>query len=126
MAPRSSRKAALSTLIRVLREGSRSGPSLTQHLLAVPRWARAVLTGEYPGSSAGSLATLAAGVVYLLSPIDLVPELVLPLVGWVDDAMVLTWIAGRLLGETGDFLLWEQRRSSGAGRDVVNGEVVPQ
>jgi uncharacterized membrane protein YkvA (DUF1232 family) len=37
-----------------------------------------------------------AAVVYVISPVDLVPELVLPLVGWLDDA-TLVWMSLRWL-----------------------------
>jgi uncharacterized membrane protein YkvA (DUF1232 family) len=37
-----------------------------------------------------------AAVLYLLSPVDLVPELFLPFVGWLDDA-TLVWMSLRWL-----------------------------
>jgi len=37
-----------------------------------------------------------AAVLYAISPVDLVPELVLPLVGWLDDA-TLVWLSLRWL-----------------------------
>jgi uncharacterized membrane protein YkvA (DUF1232 family) len=41
------------------------------------------------------LAVVAA-VLYAISPVDVVPELVLPLVGWLDDA-TLVWMSLRWL-----------------------------
>jgi uncharacterized membrane protein YkvA (DUF1232 family) len=37
-----------------------------------------------------------AAVLYAISPVDLVPEIVLPLVGWLDDA-TLVWLSLRWL-----------------------------
>jgi uncharacterized membrane protein YkvA (DUF1232 family) len=37
-----------------------------------------------------------AAVLYVLSPVDLVPEVILPLVGWLDDA-TLVWLSLRWL-----------------------------
>jgi uncharacterized membrane protein YkvA (DUF1232 family) len=44
-------------------------------------------------------AVLAAGA-YLLWPVDLLPELALPIVGWLDDA-VLIWMSLRWLSKAG-------------------------
>jgi len=37
-----------------------------------------------------------AAIVYLISPIDLVPDFVVPIVGWLDDA-TLIWLSLRWL-----------------------------
>ena len=37
-----------------------------------------------------------AAVAYLISPVDVVPEIALPIVGWLDDA-VLVWMSLRWL-----------------------------
>jgi uncharacterized membrane protein YkvA (DUF1232 family) len=42
-----------------------------------------------------------AAVAYLLWPVDLLPELALPIVGWLDDA-TLIWMALRWLSRAGD------------------------
>lgn len=51
---------------------------------------------------------------------DLVPELLLPLLGLGDDVVILAWAFGALLAETGSFLEWERAR----GRDRVIVSVV--
>ena len=43
-------------------------------------------------------ALLAGGLAYLALPIDLVPDII-PVVGWADDAAVLTWIFTRCADE---------------------------
>ena len=42
-----------------------------------------------------------AAAAYLLWPVDLLPELALPLVGWLDDA-TLVWMALRWLTKAGE------------------------
>ena len=37
-----------------------------------------------------------AAIAYLVSPVDLVPDFVIPLVGWLDDA-TLVWLSLRWL-----------------------------
>jgi uncharacterized membrane protein YkvA (DUF1232 family) len=86
----------------------------------------ATLTGRYRGTTPGQLGLLAAGVAYVVSPIDLLPDF-LPLLGIADDAVVATWVVGRLLLEAAEFLRWERdavhqpRRGRGP---VVSGRVV--
>ena len=42
-----------------------------------------------------------AAAAYLLWPVDLLPELALPIVGWLDDA-TLIWMALRWLSKAGE------------------------
>jgi len=60
-------------------------PGLRERVRAVPRMLKAVLRGEYKGLSPRTLGMLALGLVYLLSPVDVVPEILVPVVGFADD-----------------------------------------
>lgn len=93
---------------RALLAGRRGGPPLGRRLAALPRLVRATLRGEYDGG--GRLALMAVAAVYVLSPVDLVPEVLLLLIGVVDDVVVVSWLAGAVLAETERFLHWENRR----------------
>ncbi len=119
---RSSRSAAVIALARALRGARRPGEAgIGESLRAVPRWVAATVTGRYPGTSKGQLVALAGAVLYTVSPLDLVPEFI-PVFGVLDDAVVVTWLAGRLLTESAGFLTWE--RTVGQEQDVVPGHVV--
>ncbi|WFE24474.1 YkvA family protein [Solwaraspora sp. WMMD937] len=111
------RAAAFAALGRALTAGARGGPSLGRRLAALPRMIRATLRGDYDGGL--RLALMTAAVAYVASPFDLVPEAMLLMLGIVDDALVVTWLAGSVLAETERFLDWEARRES-----VVPGQVV--
>ncbi|MDN5932197.1 MAG: DUF1232 domain-containing protein [Pseudonocardia sp.] len=103
------RVAALTALWRAVTQGSRRGsPGLGDRVRALPRLAVAAVTGRYP-EALGRLALLVLGLAYLISPVDLVPEAVLGLIGLVDDAVVALWLGGTFLAETDRFLAWEQR-----------------
>jgi uncharacterized membrane protein YkvA (DUF1232 family) len=103
------RTAAFRALFRALATGSRGGPSLGRRLAALPRLVRASLRGEYDG--AARLAMMAVAALYVVSPVDLVPEALLLAVGLVDDVVLVSWLAGAVLSETERFLRWEARRS---------------
>jgi uncharacterized membrane protein YkvA (DUF1232 family) len=81
---------------------------------------REALAGRYAALGRGRLALIALGLAYLISPVDLVPEAVIPLVGLVDDGVVALWLAGAFLAETDNYLLWERSRPV-----IVEGDVRP-
>lgn len=39
----------------------------------------------------GSKLAVLVAIVYVLSPLDLLPELLVPMTGWLDDAAVAAW-----------------------------------
>jgi uncharacterized membrane protein YkvA (DUF1232 family) len=45
-----------------------------------------------------TLVALVAGLVYLISPIDFVPDFI-PFIGWVDDGFIVYFLVKRLLVE---------------------------
>jgi uncharacterized membrane protein YkvA (DUF1232 family) len=128
------RTAAFVALARALRGASRPGAAgLGESLRAVPRWVTATLTGRYHGTTRGQLGLLALAALYVVSPVDLLPEMI-PLIGLADDAVVVTWLAGRLVVEAGSFLEWErtsraerqpdERRATRSSAETVPGHVV--
>ena len=113
------RVAALTTLWRALRASRRPGaPGIGEQLSAAPRMVRLGLSGRYPALDRRRLTLAVLGLLYIVSPVDLIPDLI-PLLGLGDDAMVAAWIAGAVLGETERFLRWESE-----GSRVVAGHVV--
>ena len=108
------RKMAWTALLRVFKPGT---PGLGKRLAAIPRMIAATMRGEYDGK--GRLAMMAMAGVYIVSPVDLVPELFLTILGLIDDAAVAVYFAGALLDETERFLEWEKERDR-----VVPGYVV--
>jgi uncharacterized membrane protein YkvA (DUF1232 family) len=100
--------AYVGVVARAMRLATRpGGPSLGQRASALPRMTRAVASGEYTQVSKGRLALIAAGLGYVVSPVDLLPEAVLGVLGLADDAMVLSWVTSALIEETEKFLAWE-------------------
>lgn len=103
--------SVLAALWRAFRDNRRPGaPGVRERLSAVPRMARATLLGRYHGLTRGRLALMALAALYLLSPVDLAPEMLLKVFGLADDAIVAFWLAGTALGEAEQFLSWESAR----------------
>jgi uncharacterized membrane protein YkvA (DUF1232 family) len=108
MAKTLKRTAAFTALAKSLMAGVRGGPSLSTRLAALPRMLKATAKGQYDGGV--RVAMMAAATAYVISPIDLIPEAFLLVVGLVDDAVMITWLAGAVLAETERFLEWEKQR----------------
>ena len=127
MVVKASRFAVFSAVAAALRGARNGGPGLGERLRAIPRMVSATLRGRYHGIGVGRLGSLALGLVYVVSPIDLLPEILLPLIGLGDDLVVLTFVASGLLVETDQFLAWEREQDllhRGGQPSVVTGEVV--
>jgi uncharacterized membrane protein YkvA (DUF1232 family) len=109
------RIAALRALWRAIVTSRRAGaPDLGELAAAVPRMAGTTLSGRYRQLTRGRLALIVLAVAYIVSPVDLVPELVLGPIGLIDDGAVALWLAGVLLVESERFVDWER-----AGRPAV-------
>lgn len=95
---------------------------MTQRLSALPRLFRAVSRGEYRHASVGQLLGMLAALVYVVSPVDIIPEAVFGLFGIVDDAMVATWLARSVVEHTDAFLAWESAVGGSLGpQDAASG-----
>jgi uncharacterized membrane protein YkvA (DUF1232 family) len=108
MAKTLKRAAAFTALARALTAGARGGPSISKRLAALPRMLKATAKGQYDGGL--RVAMMAAATAYVISPIDVIPEAFLLVVGLADDAVMITWLAGSVLAETERFLEWEKQR----------------
>lgn len=94
---------------------ARGGASLPRRIGALPRLFRARARGQYDGLTWGRLAAMLVALVYVVSPIDLVPEAFLLMFGLADDGVAVLWLAGALLDEGERFLSWERSRADTAG-----------
>ncbi|MGA8117404.1 MAG: DUF1232 domain-containing protein [Actinocatenispora sp.] len=104
---------------------TRGGPGVGRRLGAVPRLLRARFRGQYDGLSWGRLVALAVGAVYILSPVDLVPEAFLLAFGLADDGVALAWVAGAVLDEAERFLDWEKREPPAVESASTRGDLLP-
>jgi len=111
------RTAAFTALAKALMSGARGGPSIGKRIAALPRMIKASAKGEYDGGM--RVAMMAAATVYVVSPIDFIPEAAFLVLGLADDAVMIAWLAGSVLSETQRFLEWEKARAA-----VLPGSVV--
>jgi uncharacterized membrane protein YkvA (DUF1232 family) len=77
------------------------------------RLLRAYAEGEYRKVSGKNIALAVAGLLYLVSPLDMIPDF-LP-GGFTDDAAVIGFIVRKLRTELAAFEAWERGQGSQAG-----------
>ncbi|HEX2704990.1 MAG TPA: YkvA family protein, partial [Candidatus Lustribacter sp.] len=109
MSARRVRWGVLRTLATAVRTAATpGGPGLGERLAALPRLVRAAARRECRGTSGRTLGFMGAAVLYVLSPLDLVPEGLFALAGFADDTLVVAWLAAALITATEDFLALER------------------
>ena len=65
---------------------------------------------DYAGVGRGTIALLVGALLYFVCPIDAIIDAI-PVLGYIDDAAVLAWVAGQVRAELESFRIWEQTRS---------------
>ena len=70
------------------------------------RLVRAYERGEYKEVSNEDLTWIVAALNYLVDPFDLIPDKI-PFLGFVDDAIVVGFVADKTRQTLDDFMIWE-------------------
>ncbi|HET9418757.1 MAG TPA: YkvA family protein [Chthoniobacterales bacterium] len=76
------------------------------YLHAMLRLMRAYYRGEYRAVPMTTLLIIVAALIYLLNPLDMIPDWI-PGLGFIDDAFILTLAARRTREVIEQFLAWE-------------------
>jgi len=87
---------------------SRSGPfaAVMDDFRTLVRLVVAYARDNYRDIPPESLALVVAGLVYVVSPIDLLPDAV-PALGFMDDTVVVAWVIKSVRQELDAFRAWE-------------------
>ncbi|WP_052733057.1 YkvA family protein [Hymenobacter terrenus] len=76
--------------------------------LTMVRLVRSYVSGEYRQISTGTIVSGLAVLLYVLSPVDLVPDFI-PVLGFLDDLSLISWFIGKFQSEISRFREWEER-----------------
>jgi uncharacterized membrane protein YkvA (DUF1232 family) len=82
---------------------------LWSDLPLLARLLKACQRGSYRGLSMRTIVSLAAALLYIVSPIDLMPDFI-PGIGLIDDAAVLALLLHSIAQDLAAFRVWEQNR----------------
>ena len=100
---KAARRAALSAAtVSTLQSQGPNG--FFSRLGAVPHLLRDTFNGSYSGLGKGRLAAMSLALLYLVSPVDLLPEAILTIPGLLDDAAVAVWLVAGLVSAADDYL----------------------
>jgi len=109
-----------------LRRPSAALAAVREDARAMLRMVREARAGRYRRLPQHTLVAVAAGLLYLVNPLDLLPDLI-PVVGLLDDATVLAWVASRVRRDLDAFRAWEREWGGAIDADwsEVDREVEP-
>jgi uncharacterized membrane protein YkvA (DUF1232 family) len=74
--------------------------------LTLVRMVRSYISGEYREISTNTIVSGLAVLLYVVSPIDLVPDFI-PVLGFLDDLSLVSWFVGKFQVEITRFREWE-------------------
>ncbi len=94
-------------------ESGRSGPvgEVVDDFKTLGRLVAAYSRGDYRDIPLDSLIMVIAGLVYVVSPIDLIPDAV-PVAGYADDAVAVGFVIRQVHHELAAFREWEEGKVS--------------
>ena len=80
--------------------------------LTLVRLVRRYASGDYRQVANTTIVSGLAVLLYVLSPIDLVPDFI-PIVGFLDDLSLVSWFVGKFQVEIIKFREWEKAQDGG-------------
>ncbi len=87
---------------------------IRKQLILLWSYVKAVVSGEYTDYSAWAFVKATAGLLYVVSPFDLIPDF-FPWVGWADDVLVVLYVCNLLNTELEKFAAWQNQQQAMAG-----------
>lgn len=82
---------------------------IRKQLILLWDYVRAVMSGDYTDYSAWAFVKATAGLLYVVSPFDLIPDF-FPWVGWADDILVIGYVCNLLMNELEAFAAWQKQQ----------------
>ncbi|WKN33199.1 YkvA family protein [Porifericola rhodea] len=96
--------------IREVGNDNESLQRLKDQVNTLNRMIRAYAKGEYRNIPWKNALMITAGIVYFVTPLDLIPDFI-PLTGFLDDLTVLMWVFNSVRGSIEEFEDWENSQA---------------
>ncbi len=78
-----------------------------RYLKAMLRLISSYANGSYRKVPTASLVMIVTAAIYFLSPIDVIPDFI-PVVGYIDDALIVAFTVAAVKEDLNRFLAWER------------------
>ena len=88
LADKSKVLSVLAVLTKYMRKGGLK--KIREDLRLLYDYISEVVHGKYKDYSAASLSLALAAIIYVISPLDIMPD-ILPFTGYIDDIAIVTW-----------------------------------
>ena len=79
------------------------------HVKLMMRMIKAQISGEYKEFPTKSVVMVAGALIYFISPLDFIPDLI-PALGLTDDAAIVFWVYKNIQEDIEKFRQWELSR----------------
>ncbi|WP_455256871.1 YkvA family protein [Peptoniphilus asaccharolyticus] len=82
--------------------------AIKQDLITILNLSKDFLSGRYKGVSKESMIMIIAALIYLVNPMDIVPDMLLG-IGFLDDISVFTYLIAKIKSEIDKYDEWSLR-----------------
>lgn len=82
--------------------------SVREQIELICSYVKDIMSGKYKDYDMFKLIVLIAALIYVVSPIDLIPD-VIPVIGWTDDVAVILWAAREMNSELLKYKEWQKQ-----------------
>ena len=79
-------------------------------IIALTRMLKSWMQGDYKNISTKSIIAVVAALIYFVNPLDLIPDFI-PIIGQVDDVLILGYLIKTLNKELERFMAWEKENN---------------
>jgi uncharacterized membrane protein YkvA (DUF1232 family) len=102
-----SNKKKVMLVLATLRKYMKSGglKKVSKDLALLADYVSDIIQGHYHNYNKSSIILALAGLIYVVSPIDFLPDF-LPL-GFLDDITIITWAITKIAGELSKYSQWK-------------------
>lgn len=91
----------------------------------VIRLVRNYVSGEYRQIETSTIVSALGVLLYVLSPVDLVPDFI-PVIGFLDDLALLSWFVDKFQDEIARFREWEKTHAAQETDDIPAASATPK
>lgn len=88
-----------------------------EQIMLLSRMIKAYVAGDYRQIPTKTLVSMLASLIYFVSPIDFIPD-VLPILGFADDIALMVWLFNSLQDDIANFRDWERTQARATGKVI--------